>query len=209
MDNTEFVRALGPGLPEQAGEQLLRFRDELLRWNQKVNLTAITEPQEILEKHFVDSLAILPEVRGARSLLDLGAGAGFPGIPLKVALPELDVTLADAVAKKVGFMKHALALLKLRGARALHVRATGHPDAEKLPRVEVVVSRALMDIPAWARLGLHYLLPGGRLLAMTGQPPDERLLDQLKTELGFASSTVRRYELPFSKAQRHVVEFRR
>jgi 16S rRNA (guanine527-N7)-methyltransferase len=208
VDNTEFLQSLGQAVPEKAGRQLLAFRDELLRWNQKVNLTAITEPREVLEKHFFDSLAILPEVQGAKSLLDLGAGAGFPGIPLKVALPELEVTLADSVAKKVGFLKHALALLQLSGARALHARAEGTPEAEGLPRTEVVVSRALMDLADWARLGHHYLAPGGRLLAMTGQEPPAGVIEKLQAELGFASFAVRRYELPFSFAQRHVVTFR-
>ena len=108
VDSEELFEALRRGaaqlgveLSEQAGRRMLAFGEELLRWNRKVNLTAITEPREVLDKHFLDSLAILPEVRGARTLLDLGAGAGFPGIPLKVVLPELEVLLVEAVAKKV------------------------------------------------------------------------------------------------------------
>ena len=99
MDNTLFsqrlqdgLRGLGAGLPEGAlgvseaqAAQLFRYMGELLKWNAKVNLTAITQPEEVLEKHFVDSLAVLPEVAGATSLMDLGAGAGFPGLPERIA----------------------------------------------------------------------------------------------------------------------------
>ena len=212
MDNEELFKALRQGaaqlgieLSEQAGRQLLAFGEELLRWNRKVNLTAITKPREVVDKHLLDSLAILPEVRGARTLLDLGAGAGFPGIPLKVVLPDLDVLLVEAVAKKVGFMKHALAQLHLAGARALQARAGGEPELEHLPRGEVVVSRALMELPEWARLGSRYLLPGGRLLAMTGQAPAASLVEHLRQEGAFQSVRVRRYALPLSGAQRHVL----
>src|SRR5688572_25375968 len=121
--------------------------NELLEWNAKVNLTAITEHAEVLEKHFLDSLAVLPEVEGAASLLDLGAGAGFPGLPLKIARPALAMTLVDAVGKKVGFLKATIAALGLKEARGLHARAEGHPEKEGIPRAELLIARAFMDLP--------------------------------------------------------------
>lgn len=212
MDNIEAVAFLREGagklgvtLGEEATEKLLRLRDELLKWNRKVNLTAITEPSEVLEKHFLDSLAVAPEVEGAKQLLDLGAGAGFPGLPLRIHRPELTVTLVDAVAKKVGYMKHAIALLGLSAnTRAVHGRAEGKPDAEGLPRADVVISRALMDLPQWAALGSAYLAEGGRLVAMLGQAPDEAALEEARRAGGFAKVTVRAYSLPHSHAGRHV-----
>ena len=119
--------------------------NELIKWNAKVNLTAITAPEEVLEKHFLDSLAVLPEVEGAASLLDLGAGAGFPGLPLKLARPWMAVTLVDAVGKKVGFLKAAIAALGLKEARGLHARAEGKPEAEGMPRAELLIARAFRD----------------------------------------------------------------
>ncbi len=158
----EGGRRLGVELEDRVIQGLFALRDELLRWNQKVNLTAITEPREVLEKHFLDSLAVLPEVRDAVTLLDLGAGAGFPGIPLKLARPDLEVVLVDAVGKKVAFMKHALVRLGLsKGGRALHVRAEGAPDREGLTRAERVICRAFMDVPDWLALARHYVLPQG------------------------------------------------
>ncbi len=213
MDNREFeawlaegARAMGLSLTAGIEERLWRLKEELLRWNARVNLTAITAPEEVLEKHFLDSLAVLPEVAGAASLLDLGAGAGFPGLPLKLALPMLEVTLVDAVAKKVGFLKHAIATLGLApGARALHLRAEGRPDEEGLPRAEVVISRALMEFGAWATLGESYLAPGGRLVAMLGQPLPREEAEHLAAASGLALIGAREYRLPFSGASRQVL----
>jgi 16S rRNA (guanine527-N7)-methyltransferase len=184
---------LGVSLPPGAEAGLVAFATSLLKWNQKVNLTAITAPDEVVDKHLLDALAVLPEVGGARSLLDLGAGAGLPGIPLALALPELKVTLVDTVAKKVGFMKQAIASLGLAGrVHAIHARAGGKPAAEGIPHAEVVISRALMDVEAWRKLAQHYLEPNGRIVAMLGQTQDP---------------LARRYLLPLSGDPRAVRVF--
>jgi 16S rRNA (guanine527-N7)-methyltransferase len=184
---------MGITLPPGAETALVAFATSLLKWNHKVNLTAITAPNEVVDKHLLDSLAIVTEVQGARSLLDLGAGAGLPGIPLALALPGLQVTLVDAVAKKVGFMKQAIASLGLSGrARAIHARAGGAPQTEGIPRAEVVISRALMDVDAWRELAQHYVEPKGRIVAMLGQTEDPM---------------ARRYVLPLSGDPRAVRVF--
>ncbi len=187
------LEKLGLLLPPGAEQGLLTYARELLKWNQKVNLTAITAPDEVVDKHLLDSLAVLPEVRGAKSLLDLGAGAGLPGIPLALALPELQVTLVDAVAKKVGFMKHAAALLGLGGrVRALHVRAGGQPASEGIPQAEAVISRALVEVDGWRALARPYVRAPGRIVAMLGQTQDP---------------AARRYALPLSGDGRAVAVF--
>jgi 16S rRNA (guanine527-N7)-methyltransferase len=189
-------------------EPLLAFATELLKWNQKVNLTAITAPREVVDKHLLDSLAVLPEIGGARSLLDLGAGAGLPGIPLALARPDLEVTLVESIAKKVGFMKHAIALLKLSPrVKATQGRAGGDPAAERLPTVECVVSRALMDVGPWLKLAAPYLAPGGRVLAMLGQAPTEAVLRQDARSAGLTLSSLRHYRLPLSGDPRAVAVF--
>jgi 16S rRNA (guanine527-N7)-methyltransferase len=185
----------------------LAFRDELLRWNARVNLTAVTEPLEVLEKHFVDSLAILPEVRDASELLDLGAGAGFPGIPLKIALPALNATLVDSVGKKVAFMKTAIAGLGLKGTKAVHARVAGSPEREGLGRAEVVVSRALMDVGRWIPLAEKYVGAGGRVIAMMGRPPAESDLAEVARAAGVRLQGLRTYRLPWSDAERAVATF--
>jgi 16S rRNA (guanine527-N7)-methyltransferase len=181
--------------------------NELLKWNAKVNLTAITAPEEVLEKHFLDSLAVLPEVEGAASLLDLGAGAGFPGLPLKIARPELSVTLVDAVGKKVGFLKAAIAALGLKDARGLHARAEGKPESEGIPRAEVLIARAFMDLPDWLNLAPAYVLPGGRVVAMLGKAWPESELRARAAERNLSLSSSRQYRLPFSGAERQIAVF--
>ena len=124
----EGLGALGLTLGPPAVDRLWAYAEALLRWNEKVNLTAITNPTEVVDKHLLDSLAVVPEVAGASTLLDLGAGAGLPGIPLAVALPELKCTLVDAVAKKVAFMKTGAVKAGVTGrVRAMHQRVAGRP----------------------------------------------------------------------------------
>ncbi len=204
----EGLDALGlaTSVPSGARSLLERFADRLLVWNRKVNLTAITDPAEVAEKHLVDSLALLPELSGAGSLLDVGSGAGIPGVPLACALPKLQVTCCDAVAKKVAFVKAVSAELELR-VRAVAVRAEGDPEGEGLPRAEVVVSRALADPEGWLPLGRGYLASGGRLLAMLGREADEAALKKVGEGVGLRLVELRRFRLPRSGAERAVASF--
>ncbi len=204
----EGAAQLGLELADGTLEGLLQFRDELLKWNQKFNLTSITDPQEVLEKHFLDSLAVIPELGAAGTVLDVGAGGGFPGIPLKLARPELHVTCVDTVGKKVVFMKNAIARLGIGGAtRAVQVRVEGDPEREGLPRVDLAVSRAFMDVARWVPLAARYLNPGGRVLAMVGQLPDEASVAAATTGSGLKVLSSRSYALPWSGAGRAVLVF--
>ncbi len=202
------ARALGLVLDAAAREKLECYADRLLAWNRKVNLTAITDPAELAEKHLVDSLALLPEVRGAATLLDVGSGAGLPGIPLAIALPSLEVTCCDSVAKKVAFVKAVAAELDLR-VRGVAARAEGKPEREGLPHAEVVVSRAFADPGRWLPLAARYLAPGGRVLATLGRDVDEEALRGAGAEAGLAFLSLRRFVLPRSGAQRAVGTFAR
>ena len=205
----EGLVQLGVSLPAGAVQKLLTFQTELLRWNQKVNLTAIVDEEEFLEKHLLDSLAILPDAESAESVLDLGSGAGLPGVPLAVALPGMKVTLVDAVAKKVAFIKHAIALLALAPrCRAVHQRVQGHPTREGIPLANLVICRALMDVPAWLRLATPYIAEGGRAAAMLGRASDEGELGRSAAEAGYSLEAVRAFRLPFSGAQRAIALFR-
>ena len=117
------LAALGLDLPAASGDRLLAFRDLLLKWNRTYNLTAVREPEQVLSHHLLDSLAILPWVE-AGPLLDVGSGGGLPGIPLAIARPDLEVTLVDAVQKKVSFLQQAAIELELPNVRAVHGRSS-------------------------------------------------------------------------------------
>ena len=200
------VQALGLALHDGALEKLERYADRLLAWNRKVNLTAITDPAEMAEKHLVDSLALLPDAAGATTLLDVGSGAGLPGIPLAIALPSLDVTCCDSAAKKVAFVKAVAAELGLR-VRGVAARAEGEPEREGLPRAEVVVSRALADPERWLPLAARYLVPGGRVLVTLGREADEQVLLRAGATAGLKLLGLRRFALPRSGALRAVASF--
>ncbi len=202
------ARAVGAELDAGALATLERYADRLLAWNRKVNLTAVTDPAGVAEKHLVDSLALVPEVRGAATLLDVGSGAGLPGIPLAIALPALDVTCCDAVGKKVAFVKAVSAELGLR-VRGVAARAEGHPEREGLPLADVVVSRAFADPARWLPLAAHYLAAGGRVLATLGREADESALRAAGEAAGLTLSSLRRFELPRSGAPRAVAAFSR
>jgi 16S rRNA (guanine527-N7)-methyltransferase len=200
--------AFGLALPERALALLERYADRLLAWNRKVNLTSITAPAEVAEKHLVDSLLVLPAIAGARTLLDVGAGAGLPGVPLACARADLAVTCCDSVTKKVAFVKAVAAELGV-DVRAVAVRAAGDPGAEKLPRADAVVSRALADPQAWVPLGARYLADGGVLVAMLGRGADRARLEDVGAAQGLRLERLDAYELPLSRAARAIATWRR
>ena len=214
MDNsapsllTQGLERLGLTLDPDAQARLLAYADELLKWNEKVSLTAITRTEEVVDKHLLDSLAVIPEIQGATHLLDLGAGAGLPGIPLAIALPSLRATLVDAVAKKVAFMKSGAVKGGVASRiKAVHARAEGNPDKEGLPRADLVISRAFMDVGPFLQLARVYLAPGGRVVTMMGQTPPAETLQNLAGAAGLELQGRRTFTLPHSQDPRGVAVF--
>jgi len=205
---SQGLERLGLTLPAEAQSRLLAYATELLKWNEKVSLTAITRTDEVVDKHLLDSLAVFPEVQGATQLLDLGAGAGLPGIPLAIAIPTLRVALVDAVFKKVAFIKTGA----VKGGvadrvRGLHARAEGDPKKEGLPMSDLVISRAFMDVGPFLQLARHYLSPGGRIVTMLGQTPTAETLTELASQVGLRLLSRRTFNLPHSNDPRGVAVF--
>jgi 16S rRNA (guanine527-N7)-methyltransferase len=198
----EGAAQMGVRLAPDQLRQLGRHVDLMLKWNKSINLTAITDPDEVVEKHVLDSLAVVPLLPSG-SLLDAGTGAGFPGIPLAIARPELEVALVDSVQKKVAFLKNTLAELRLPKAKAYAVRLEGNPSREELPRVHAAVARAFAAPEEWLRLARHYVLPGGVAICMLG--PSDAIPDKLE-ELALIQEL--RYALPYSGAQRRLAIYK-
>ena len=190
---------LGIPLSETQAKQLLRLLDELDDWNQRMNLTAIRERAQQITKHLLDSLTVHPYLHGT-SVADIGTGAGFPGLPLAVALPQLQFTLIDSTAKKLKFVEHAAQTLGLHNVQTVHTRAEAWRPQE---RFDCVVSRAVGPIETFVKGSGHLCVGGGRLLAMKGRYPTEELAH---IPNGWKLAAVHPLKVPGLDEQRHLVE---
>lgn len=172
------LEQIGVMLPASAVEALLLWTRELLRWNRAYNLTAVRDPESVVERHLLDALAVLPLLRERLSgatprLLDVGSGPGVPGLILAVAWPELEVTTIDSVGKKVRFQRHVARQLGLSNLCVLHGRIERVQADRPWP---AITSRAFAALPDFIRLTMPLLAPGGVWLAMKARI-DERELD--------------------------------
>lgn len=199
------VAALGQALPEGGAGRLARLLRELARWNARMNLTAVRELDDMVVRHVLDSLAVRPYVNGPR-VIDIGTGAGFPGLPLAIAEPALDITLLDRHARKIAFVRHAIGELGLQNATAVQSAAE---DYAPPVRFDTVLCRALAALPELTRLAGHLLAGDGVLLALKGQYPGAEL--QSLADLPEAwEYTVTELSVPgLAPRSRHVVALRR
>jgi 16S rRNA (guanine527-N7)-methyltransferase len=203
---TSGAAELGITLTQQQTANLDAFAEELKKWNKKINLTAITDDQDIAVKHLVDSLSLLKVVKGEGRLLDIGSGGGFPCIPVKIVAPELDMVSVDAVVKKISFQKQAARLLKLENFQAIHVRAETLA-ADYAGSFDWVVSRAFSDIPSFVEMALPVLKHDGRIVAMKGKNAAEEIAaaEGDLAKLGVRVEAVENFKLPHSGDARSLV----
>ena len=188
------------GIPARAGqcEDMLSYLDELRRWNRSYNLVAAGELPHLLHRHLLDSLVIKPFVQGPR-LLDVGSGAGFPGLPLAIVEPDLAVTLLDSAGKKIRFLNHVVRSLGLKNVMTVAERVENFSPAAGF---STIVSRAFATVPEFLRSVSHLARPGMRLLAMKGRHPGTEL-DKLPDTVRLESVT--RLVVPGLDAERHLV----
>ena len=184
--------------PVQSG-RLLDYIELLARWNATYNLTAVRDVGQMVTRHLLDSLAIAPFVRG-QSLVDLGTGAGLPGIPLALLDEERRVTLVDSNGKKIRFLREAVRVLALRNARVEQARAE-----DLQGQYDCVVARAFASIADLLRVGGHLLAPDGVCLAMKGQLDKDEIL---ALPAGFVIAETLPLSVPGLGAARHVVIIR-
>lgn len=203
--------AFGAELDDDMLRQLFRYKGLLLEWNEKMNLTAITDDKEIILKHFVDSLSIVPYIKEAGSLIDVGTGAGFPGIPLKIVLPSLDTVLLDSLEKRVGFLGTAISELGLEGIKAVHMRAEdAGKSAEFRERFDAAAARAVASMPVLLEYCLPFVRTGGVFIAMKGSSTEEISMSEKALEiLGGKIEEVKEFTLPDTDIKRSIVIVRK
>ena len=196
---TEGAAAMGLELPRDAIARLAAYLELVEKWNRVHNLTAVREPAQMVTLHVLDSLSILPHVSNATSLVDVGTGAGLPGIPLAIARPALRVTLLDSSHKKCAFLQQAKTELGLANVEVVCDRVENWKPVE---RFDVVVSRAFSDLADFVEQAKHVLAPGGRLMAMKGVYPFEEIARMPATH---RVAQVLELRVPQLDASRHVV----
>ena len=208
MDNfCRGLKSLALDIPMELVQQELVFLDELMRWNQHINLTSIRRRDEAIEKHLLDSLALLPYL-SAGSLLDMGSGGGLPGIPLAIAMPELRVTSVDSVGKKINFQKHIKRQLQLQNLTPIQARLENLSQyVGAACRFDYVVARAFSSFEAIFSLAAPWLAADGRLLVMKGPEGLAELKSMAAefTPLGYLFEGCYPYQLPFSGSERHLI----
>ena len=192
------IAALGLSLPEDAEAKLSAYLALLDKWNRVYNLTAVRETERMVSHHLLDSLAILAHISPGRSL-DVGSGAGLPGIPLAIARSDLEVTLIDSVAKKTAFLLQVKAEVGLENISVV----TGRVETYQAPLgFNTITSRAFSDLKEFVTLTRHLLAPGGRWLAMKGLYPHEEIA-QLPSWVRLSAEHV--LTIPGLDATRHLI----
>ena len=209
----EGAGALGVELSDLQVSQFRLYGRLLVEANRNLNLTAITNAQDLALLHFVDCLAAVPLVADASGLLDLGTGAGFPGLVVKIALPGLAVTLVDSVRKKVSFLSHVIGTLGIRQVSAVHGRAQELARQKDFAHCfDVVTARAVTDLSGLWRLAWPFLSDHGALIAMKGREVEKEIhdLESLRPATGSQGFCVDvfPYTLPVIHAGRHMVRMR-
>lgn len=211
MVNVALQTKLEAGLAEMGLQVSAELQAKLIaylmlihKWNKVHNLTAVRDPIEMVTLHLLDSLSVLPSVRelAAKRLLDVGAGAGLPSIPLAICLPELQVTAIDAVQKKASFMRQAKGEL---GLKNFHVESGRVEALKKEPRFDVIISRAFSEIALFIKLTKHLLAENGRWLAMKGTQPQDELANLELMNLNVSVTKIIPLQVAGLQAERHLV----
>lgn len=205
-DLIKKANSIGIEISQKQVEKFYKYMELLLQWNEKMNLTAITEPEEVILKHFIDSLTIIPYLKEADTVLDIGTGAGFPGIPLKILEENKKFTLLDSLNKRIIFLQTVINELELKNIQAIHGRAEEFVSKER-ETYNIVTSRAV------ARLNvlLEYMLPfvkiGGRCICMKSFEIEEELKEAKKAIeiLGGEIEKIDEITLPNTDIKRKIV----
>ena len=195
------------GLPAEGVPSLLRYGELLVETNKVMNLTAITDPEEIASLHFLDSAALLTlEDFRNKSVVDVGTGAGFPGLPLRILEPTIRLTLLDSLGKRIQFLNRVCQELDLTDVACVHGRAEEFA-AEHRESFDLAVSRAVAALPVLCELCLPLVRPGAKFLAMKSVDSDQELeaAKHAIETLGGAVSGVRDYEIPGTEVRHRLI----
>ncbi len=216
MNEQQFKDALSEKGIELTVEQLTQFRtyfEELVEWNEKMNLTAITDQPSVYLKHFYDSVtaAFYLDFTKPMKVCDVGAGAGFPSIPLKICFPHIEVTIVDSLNKRIQFLTHLSDKLGLSGVQFVHARAEDFGQSEHRATYDLVTARAVARLSVLAELCVPLVKNGGLFAAMKAASASDELKDAKKAleKLGVKNENVYSFKLPIEESERYIQVFRK
>lgn len=205
--------ALGLGVSVSQIKCFYQHMCELRHWNRKINLTAITNPSDIAIKHFLDAISAAEQVGDAARILDVGSGAGFPGLPLKIMRPASHLTVIDSSRKKINFIRHVIRQLGLDQARALQTRIEDFAaDASRSSPFDVIVSRAFTNAASLTRLTMPFIENAGVLLVWKGPEIEDEIRDlERLPECRAKGLTIKvhPYRLPMAYGDRHLISVKK
>lgn len=204
----EKAKKVNIEIDDKKEEQFYNYMKLLLEWNEKINLTAITEQNDIILKHFIDSITINKYIEQSNSIIDIGTGAGFPGIPLKIMNQNKKITLVDSLNKRINFLNEVCKEISLENIQCIHARAEElASDLEYRENYETVVSRAVARLNVLIEYMLPFVKKGGLCICMKG-PNIDRELEEAKNAikvLGGKIKSVESFFLPDSDIERNVI----
>jgi 16S rRNA (guanine527-N7)-methyltransferase len=211
---TDRLKESGITLSDVQTEQFETYYRLLVEWNEKMNLTGITEREAVYEKHFFDSvsLSFCVPMGQASSLADIGSGAGFPSIPLKICFPHLRILIVDSLNKRIQFLNHLTEMLGLHEVSCVHGRAE---DIARMPayrdQFDIVTARAVAKLNVLNEFCLPFVKPGGMFAAMKGTDPSVEVVDASRSlrELKGKVERVHEMKLPLEQSERHIVIVRK
>lgn len=215
MEKIEFLRhvkqkaqEIGYTLQEEQLEQFFIYKELLIEWNKKMNLTAIEQEEDIITKHFIDSLSIASYIPDTAKVIDIGTGAGFPGIPLKILKKDLSITLLDSLNKRITFLEEVIRNLSLENIQAVHARAEELAHKEEYrEQYDIAVSRAVAPMHTLLEYMLPYVKIGGKCICMKGpnlQEESKDLQNCLET-LGGKIEKIEEIVLPETEIKRNIM----
>ena len=203
-----YLEKLNLTLTEEQIEKFYNYMNLLIEWNKKINLTAIIEPKDIILKHFIDSLTIEKYIKKGENIIDVGTGAGFPGIPLKIAREDLKITLADSLNKRINFLNEVINKLDLKNIETIHTRAEELGKNKKFrEKFDIATSRAVANMSTLSEYLIPFVKVKGRCICMKSSDIDTEL-ENAKNAINILGCKIEskdKFNLPNSNLGRSVI----